>query len=62
MIIAKPFITVLKKGSYGWNLDALNAFKRLKLVVTFAPMLALPNFNHDFVVETKHIAMEWWFY
>lgn len=33
----------------------MSAFKRLKEAITKAPLLALPGFNEEFVIETKMI-------
>lgn len=42
----------LRKDSFGWNDLATEAFKSLKTAITKAPVLALPDFNKKFIVET----------
>ncbi|KAL2232433.1 UNVERIFIED_CONTAM: putative mitochondrial protein [Sesamum indicum] len=51
-IISKPFTTLLKKDAFEWNSDAELAFNQLKVVMTYALVLAMPNFTKPFVVET----------
>ena len=51
-IIAKPLTDLLKKGNYLWTATAQQAFETLKQAMTSAPVLALPNFNVMFVVES----------
>jgi hypothetical protein len=42
---------MLKKNSFVWSLAAEKAFEALKEVMTKAPVLALPNFDKQFIVE-----------
>lgn len=42
---------MLKKDSFFWNLDAKKAFEQLKHAMSQSPVLALPDFSKDFVVE-----------
>ncbi|RVW18488.1 hypothetical protein CK203_109048 [Vitis vinifera] len=46
---------MLKKDSFEWSGQAEEAFQKLKLAMTNAPVLALPNFNRIFVVECDAI-------
>jgi len=49
--IAAPLTNMLKKNSFGWTAAAQEAFEALKLVVSRAPVLALPNFSQPFIIE-----------
>jgi hypothetical protein len=49
--IAAPLTNMLKKNSFGWTAAAQEAFEALKLVVSRAPVLALPNFSLPFIIE-----------
>jgi hypothetical protein len=51
-IIARPLTNLLKKGKFGWNEDADTAFLALKQAMTTTPILAMPNFNDSFTIET----------
>ncbi|GKC02833.1 putative mitochondrial protein [Tanacetum coccineum] len=51
-IITKPLTTLLKKNSLQWSEEAQVAFEKLKVAMITSPVLALPNFSKDSVVET----------
>lgn len=51
-IIARPLTNLLKKGQFGWLEEAESAFCALKQAMTTTPILAMPNFNVDFTIET----------
>lgn len=52
-IISKPLTQLLRKGvPYQWTADTDAAFQKLKQALVTAPVLALPNFNEPFIVET----------
>ena len=51
-MIAAPLTDLLKKDAFCWSPDASAAFQTLKLAMTSAPMLSLPDFNKTFCVET----------
>ena len=51
-MIAKPLTDLLKKNNFQWTDIAQTAFEQLKKVMVTAPVLALPNFNLPFVVES----------
>ncbi|GAU49705.1 hypothetical protein TSUD_182030 [Trifolium subterraneum] len=50
--IATPLTQLLKKDQFGWNQEAQLAFETLKMAITQAPILVLPNFSLPFTVET----------
>ncbi|XP_071714207.1 uncharacterized protein [Rutidosis leptorrhynchoides] len=41
-----------RKDAFGWNEEAKRAFEMLKVAMQHAPVLALPNFDDEFVIET----------
>lgn len=49
--IAAPLNNMLKKGSFKWDDKLKLAFDTLKRAVQCPPVLAMPNFNKDFVIE-----------
>ncbi|PNY16671.1 retrotransposon-related protein, partial [Trifolium pratense] len=50
--IASPLTDLLKKEEFRWNEQAEQAFQKLKVAMTSAPVLALPNFKLPFILET----------
>lgn len=51
-LLARPLTNLLKKKNFEWNPEAQQAFETLKGAMVEAPILALPNFNETFVVES----------
>ena len=50
--IAAALTDLLKKDSFVWDSKAQSTFEQLKLTMTSVPVLILPNFSEDFVLET----------
>ncbi|XP_073035244.1 uncharacterized protein [Primulina eburnea] len=49
--IARPLTKQLKKNNFGWNDKAQKAFETLKQAVVTAPVLRMPDFSQEFIVE-----------
>lgn len=49
--IARPLTILLRKNNFHWNQEAEQAFNQLKQAMIQAPVLALPNFNQQFIIE-----------
>ena len=50
-VISAPLTQLLKKTGFGWNETATEAFLTLKKSLSESPVLALPDFTKEFVVE-----------
>ncbi|GJU50922.1 putative mitochondrial protein [Tanacetum coccineum] len=50
--INQPLVALTKKDAFKWNPSAELAYHKLKKAMVKAPVLALPNFEQKFVVET----------
>ena len=51
-IICRPLSDFLKKNSFQWSSEAIEAFEILKRKMSSTPVLALPNFSLLFEIET----------
>lgn len=51
--LAWPLTEKLRKNGFGWDEPADKAFQKLKEAMTSLPVLALPDFTKQFVVETN---------
>ncbi|KAH9781715.1 hypothetical protein KPL71_008583 [Citrus sinensis] len=51
-VIARPLTNLLKKGQFGWNEEAEEAFNKLKQAMTSTPTLTMPDFSDTFIIET----------
>ena len=51
--IAQPLAALFKSsGNLKWTTEADAAFKSLKVAMTEAPVLAMPDFSQEFIIET----------
>jgi hypothetical protein len=51
-MITKPLTQLLTKKGFEWSAAAADAFLTLKTAMSSTPVLALPDFNLPFTVET----------
>jgi hypothetical protein len=50
--IAQPLTNMLKKNQFGWHEAIEDVFLALKQAMTTTPIMAMPNFNKAFTIET----------
>ncbi|TYK29289.1 Transposon Tf2-6 polyprotein [Cucumis melo var. makuwa] len=48
-----PLTQLLKTGAYKWSEEANTTFERLKMAMMTLPMLAMPDFNQSFEIESN---------
>ncbi|CAM8908450.1 unnamed protein product [Rhodiola kirilowii] len=51
-LVAQPLTKLLKKDGFRWSSEAELAFSKLKVLLSNAPVLAYPDFSHQFTLET----------
>ncbi|XP_074327867.1 uncharacterized protein LOC141665786 [Apium graveolens] len=51
-LLSKPLINFLKTGAFQWTKEAQHSFEQLKNALSIAPVLAVPNFDIPFEIET----------
>lgn len=51
-LLTKPLTNLLKLKDFHWSSEAQSAFDNVKEAMTRTPVLALPNFNAPFTIET----------
>ncbi|KAJ4772249.1 polyprotein [Rhynchospora pubera] len=56
-LISKPLTDLTKKNAFGWNAQAQSAFERLKSAMITAPVLTLPDYSKQFIIETDASAL-----
>ncbi|GJR92359.1 putative mitochondrial protein [Tanacetum coccineum] len=56
--ISQPLTMLLKKNAFQWNPKAEKAFEKLQQAMIQSPVLALPNFDEEFVIEIDASGME----
>ncbi|GMI79983.1 hypothetical protein HRI_001667600 [Hibiscus trionum] len=50
--LSRPLTNMLKKDGFKWTPESQAAFENLKTVMCQAPVVALPDFNKQFNLET----------
>nr|GEV02422.1 gypsy/Ty3 retroelement polyprotein [Tanacetum cinerariifolium] len=51
-VISQPLTALLKKNAFQWNSQTQTAFEKLKQAMVNPSVLALPNFDKEFIIKT----------
>ncbi|GJT66424.1 retrotransposable element Tf2 [Tanacetum coccineum] len=51
-MLSSPKTALLKKNAFNWSDEATESFHALQQAMVKSPVLALPNFNKEFTIET----------
>jgi hypothetical protein len=51
-VLAKPLTVLLQHKNFSWSAEAQSSFKALKKAMSSTPVLALPDFDLPFEIET----------
>lgn len=49
--MAAPLTTLVKKDAFEWIVTAAEAFQKLKTTMVHPPVLALPDFTKELIIE-----------
>jgi hypothetical protein len=49
--LAEPLTWLLRKADFHWSEEAETVFRTLQQALTTAPLLQLPDFDRDFIME-----------
>lgn len=52
-----PMVQLLKKEAFLWNESAQGSFEAMKKIVSNVPVLAMPNFSKQFVLERMLLSL-----